>query len=217
MRQALTKILAALSILLCSSAAALKADSDSREIVSAELAKPVIRGAIVFKNYCVLCHGERGDGLARSAKLYGVVNLAIRKLDEEYLQKIVRKGGAGVGRSAFMPMWKAELSEEQINDVVSYLELVGDNVSRGEVVFKTNCILCHGITGNGKGRASHLFDPRPADLTRSDKNDDYKRMIITTGGESMGRSAAMPAWGEQLSPQEIGDAVNYLRTLLVGN
>jgi cytochrome c oxidase cbb3-type subunit 3 len=211
-RSALIFLMATLSVLADGAAA----DSDSREVVSAELEKPVIRGAIVFKNYCVLCHGERGDGLARSAKLYGVVNLAIKKLDDEHLQKIIRKGGVGVGRSAFMPMWEEELSEEQINDVVAYLKVIGDDASRGEVVFKTNCILCHGISGNGKGRAAHLFDPPPADLTRSNKNNDYKRMIITNGGESMGRSPAMPAWGEQLSPQEIGDAVNYLQTLLVG-
>lgn len=171
----------------------------------------------MFKNYCVLCHGERGDGLARSAKLYGVVNLAIRQRDDDYLQKIIRKGGTGVGRSAFMPMWQEELSEEQITDVIAYLKVIGDDTSRGEVVFKTNCILCHGINGTGNGRAAHLFDPRPADLTRSDKNNDYKRLIITNGGEAMGRSPAMPAWGDQLSPQEIGDTVSYLRTLLVGN
>ena len=114
-----------------------------------------------------------------------------------------------------MPTWDDELSDEQIADVISYLALVTDPVRRGEVVFKTNCILCHGVNGDGKGRASVLFNPPPADLTRSDKNDDYKRMIITSGGAAMGRSEVMPVWSEQLEASEIDDVVAYLRTILV--
>lgn len=213
MRHRLLALLAAGTMVLGGEATVLASDTDSRATVSAALERPVVRGAIVFKNYCVLCHGERGDGIARAARLYGTVNLAINPLDAEALQAIVRKGGAAVGRSPFMPMWEEELSDEQINDVVAYLAVLGDDVSRGEVVFKTNCILCHGTNGNGKGRAATLFNPPPADLTRSDKNDDYKRMIVTLGGEAMGRSAAMPAWGAQLSAQEIDDVIHYLQAL----
>ena len=189
--------------------------ADSRKAVKQELSKPVIRGGIVFKNYCKLCHGERADGIARAAKLYGVANLAIKPADADYYFKIIRGGGQSVGKSEFMPPWEGELSEEQIRDVVAYLKVASDAVRRGEVVFKTNCILCHGIKADGKGRASKLYDPPPANLTKSDKNDDYKRMIITLGGAAMGRSEFMPVWGEQLSEQEIEDVVAYLRTVLV--
>ena len=82
------------------------------------------------------------------------------------------------------------------------------------LIFKTNCILCHGINADGKGRASVLFNPPPANLRKSDKNDDYKRLIITLGGGAIGRSEVMPVWGSQLSTQEIDDVVKYLRTLL---
>jgi cytochrome c oxidase cbb3-type subunit 3 len=88
-------------------------------------------------------------------------------------------------------------------------------VKRGEVVYKTNCILCHGLKANGKGRAAKLYNPPPADLTHSNKNDDYKASIITYGGKAMGRSEVMPAWGGQLSKQEISDVVAYLKTVLV--
>ncbi len=191
------------------------AQADSRKAVKKELSKPVIRGGIVFKNYCKLCHGERADGIARAAKLYGVDNLTIKPADPDYYFKIIRGGGLAVGKSEFMPPWQHELSEEQIRDVVAYLQIATDSVRRGEVVFKTNCILCHGIKADGKGRAAKLYDPPPANLTRSDKNDDYKRMIITLGGAAMGRSEFMPIWGEQLSEQEIEDVVAYLRTVLV--
>lgn len=192
-----------------------EAANDSRSALKKAKSKPVVRGGIVFKAYCILCHGERGDGLARATKLYGQTNLTISARSGDYYNKIIREGGLAVGRSDFMPAWQDELSEEQINDVIAYLFAVTDPVRRGEVVFKTNCILCHGVKGDGKGRAAVLFDPPPADLTRSDKNDAYKRMIITLGGKAMGRSEVMPVWGEQITSQEIDDVVAYLRTILV--
>lgn len=188
---------------------------DSRMDDDREMAKPLVRGGIVFKSYCKLCHGDVGDGVARATKLYGKVNLEITPQTREYFGKIIRQGGAAVGRSAFMPPWQDELSEEQLNDVITYLSVITSQEKRGEAVFKANCILCHGVKGDGKGRASVLFNPPPANLTMSDKNDDYKRLIITLGGAAMGRSEVMPIWGEQLSAQEIEDVIKYLRTLLV--
>ncbi len=196
---------------LCAGALA----TDSRERVEIEIAKPAARGAIVFKHYCTLCHGEVGDGTGRASKLYSDLNLMISPQSVVDYEKLIRQGGVGVGRSSFMPPWEGELSEEQISDVTAYLALLDNAVRRGEVVFKTNCVLCHGVKGDGKGRASVLYNPPPANLTLSDKNDMYKEMIITNGGAAMGRSAVMPVWGEQLSPQEIKDVVAYLRTILV--
>ena len=98
---------------------------------------------------------------------------------------------------------------------MAYLAVITSPEKRGEAVFKANCLLCHGVKGDGKGRASVLFNPPPANLTLSDKNDDYKRMIITLGGAAMGRSEVMPVWGEQLSHQEIEDVIKYIGTLLV--
>lgn len=191
--------------------------TDSRNDVAAEIEKPAVRGGIVYKTYCSVCHGPRGDGVAaRASKLYGTINLDIdAALESDKAETIVRKGGAALGKSPFMPMWEEELSEEQIKDVVEYLIVLPNQLRRGETVFKTNCILCHGIKGDGQGRASVLYNPRPANLTKSDKNDFYKKMIITMGGAAMGRSAVMPIWGQQISEQEIDDVVVYLRTILV--
>lgn len=188
--------------------------ADSRRSVKAAQSKPVIRGGIVFKNYCVLCHGQSGDGNVLASKLYGKASLKIKEADTKYYTTIIRYGGVKVGKSEFMPPWQDELSEEQINDVVAYLQVVASPVQRGEVVFKTNCILCHGVNADGKGRVAKLYDPPPANLTISDKNDDYKRMIITYGGKAMGRSDVMPVWGEQISAEEIEDVIAYLRTIL---
>jgi len=187
---------------------------DYRVDVNLSLSKPEFRGGIVFKHYCVLCHGERGDGKARATKLYGIDNLLIGDNSDEYNEKIIREGGAAVNGSDLMPPWGYELTDEQISDVVAYIKGVSSPVKRGEAVFKTNCILCHGINADGKGRAAVLYDPPPANLTKSDKNDEYKTLIITLGGAAMGRSPVMPVWEGQLTPQEIKDVVAYLKTVL---
>jgi len=188
--------------------------ANTRGEIRAALNKPIIRGGIVFKNYCSVCHGETGIGTRRASRLYGNKILRINQENKAVFEKVIRLGGALVGKSPFMPPWEEELSDEQITDVVAYLNIVPETGVRGEVVFKTNCILCHGIKADGKGRAAKLYDPPPADLTHSDKNDDYKESIIRYGGKAMGRSEVMPIWGEQLSNQEIKDVVFYLGTVL---
>jgi cytochrome c oxidase cbb3-type subunit 3 len=202
--KAMDTIIALLLAVLASSAGA----QDTKESVNRETSKPAVRGGLVFKTYCQGCHGERGDGL-------GHANMAIERRSSDYYEKIIRRGGGAQGRSSGMPSWQEELSKEQITDVVAYVAIVGDSVRRGEAVYKTNCILCHGIQGDGRGRAATLFHPPPADLTRSDKSDEYKTAIIRRGGLLMGRSSGMPPWQERLSDIEIRDVVGYLRTLLV--
>jgi cytochrome c oxidase cbb3-type subunit 3 len=214
MRNRARRLLTYLPFLLSSVVTATLAQ-DTHELVDREMTRPVIRGGIVFKNYCVVCHGERGDGAARAAKLYGRLNLAITPRTSDFYNRIIRQGGPAVGASMFMPPWQDELSQEQISDVIAFLSIVSRPVDRGEVVFKTNCVLCHGIHGDGKGRAANLFKPPPADLTHSIKTDEYKRRIIRLGGEALQRSQGMPPWGERLSDSEINDVVEYLRTIVV--
>jgi cytochrome c oxidase cbb3-type subunit 3 len=200
-----------LTLLFCSGMASA---GDSTQEVNNTRNKPAIRGGIVYHAYCILCHGEIADGKARASKLHVVPELTLSN-GRDYIEKIIRYGGKAVGKNEAMPSWQEELSEEQINDVIAYVSIVKNPASRGEVVFKNNCVLCHGIKGDGKGRASVLYNPPPANLTKSDKNDEYKKMIITLGGQAMGRSEVMPIWGEQLSEQQIDDVVAYLRTILV--
>lgn len=86
-------------------------------------------------------------------------------------------------------------------------------VIRGSIAFRTYCVLCHGAEGKGDGRAAKMYTPRPANLTVSPFNDTYKEMIIRGGGASMGRSAYMPPWGDELTDEQIRDVVAFLREL----
>jgi mono/diheme cytochrome c family protein len=85
------------------------------------------RGKLQFDNYCVSCHGVRGDGDGpaglgldpRPARL-GDRDYMSAKTDD-YLFDIIKNGGASVGRSNLMAPWGGVLSDAQIRDVIAYV------------------------------------------------------------------------------------------------
>ena len=84
--------------------------------------------------------------------------------------------------------------------------------SRGERLYYTFCAGCHGVDGRGSWRAA-LFLIRPGDLTRAASQPDRYLFDITKhGGASIGRPG-MPAFGAQLSDDDIRALVAYVRTL----
>ena len=87
------------------------------------------------------------------------------------------------------------------------------SIYRGAIAYNHYCVLCHGLKADGTGRAAKLYNPKPANLVMSDKNDQYKELIIRRGGKALGRSEFMPAWGEELTDEQVTDLVAYLRTI----
>jgi mono/diheme cytochrome c family protein len=87
------------------------------------------------------------------------------------------------------------------------------SADNGGALYQRYCATCHGVKADGTGAAARLFKPPPADLTRSARPDEYKKLIIRVGGEPMGRSPGMPPWGQELSEEQIQDVVQYLRTV----
>lgn len=189
------------------------ASQDTEDLVEQVTSRPEVRGGVAFKNYCALCHGEKADGNGRGAKLHPELNLLIKKQTPAYYRQVIHGGGVAVGSSEFMPAWRFELSDDQVNDIVDYLQIINDGVRRGEVVYRTNCILCHGVNADGQGRAARIYDPPPANLTLSEKDDAYKSDIIRLGSAQMGRSKTMPPWNDHLSETEMQDLLAYLRSI----
>lgn len=87
---------------------------------------------------------------------------------------------------------------------------------RGGLVYANYCVTCHGMNADGNGRAARLYDPRPANLRATDKNDAYLALIVRVGGEKLGRSPKMPPWGEELTDEQINDVVAFVRSTNVG-
>ncbi len=84
------------------------------------------RGVVAFQHYCSLCHGATAEGNGRAAKLYTPRPANLLKTDRNaaYIDLILRRGGAAMGRSQFMPPWGDELTEEQIRDLVNYIRSI---------------------------------------------------------------------------------------------
>jgi caa(3)-type oxidase subunit IV len=83
--------------------------------------------------------------------------------------------------------------------------------------FSTMCVTCHGSGGRGDGPGAATLDPKPANFTDPafwrGKADAELVKAIREGGASVGRSAAMPAWGSLYSEAQAQALVAYLKTL----
>jgi mono/diheme cytochrome c family protein len=81
----------------------------------------IVRGQRVFAARCVVCHGTNADGQGQLAKLLDPkpANLRASTLDVAARNAIIRGGGASVGRSAAMPRWEVELSEDDLRSVIA--------------------------------------------------------------------------------------------------
>jgi mono/diheme cytochrome c family protein len=84
---------------------------------------------------------------------------------------------------------------------------------RGGLVYANYCVTCHGINADGNGRAARLYNPKPANLRSSDKNDAYFSLIIRKGGAALARSEYMPSWEAELTTEQISDLVSYVRSI----
>ncbi len=83
----------------------------------------IIRGHLVFQNYCILCHGTEGKGDGRAAKLHTPrpFNLTTSTAPRYYIEQILRKGGEQMGRGKGMPPWGDQLTDEQVSDTLNFL------------------------------------------------------------------------------------------------
>jgi mono/diheme cytochrome c family protein len=79
------------------------------------------------------------------------------------------------------------------------------------------CSSCHGARGNGDGPNARYLPVRPAihssAAQMSARSDDALFDAIAGGGEVMGKSARMPAFGASFSTADIRGLVAYIRAL----
>ena len=91
------------------------------------------------------------------------------------------------------------------------------DAAAGLEVQKKSCLRCHGAEGKGDGPAAKLMKTKPTDWTNrepmSKLSDDYLVTIITKGGDSVGKSKLMPAFGDKLSETEVHDVIAFIRSL----
>jgi len=83
--------------------------------------------------------------------------------------------------------------------------------------YRTYCVQCHGMDGNGKGVNIRDMSVQPRDHTdakaMSGRSDEQLFKVIKEGGPSIDKSVLMPPWGDTFSDEEIRDMVTHLRGL----
>jgi mono/diheme cytochrome c family protein len=83
-------------------------------------------GKEIYKQLCLSCHGATGKGDGPVGQYLTPKPTDFTKHmgqhDDDYYFKIIKEGGASVGKSAGMPAWGSQLKDSQIWDVISYLK-----------------------------------------------------------------------------------------------
>jgi mono/diheme cytochrome c family protein len=191
-----------------------------------------------FTNLCARCHGEKGDGLGKvawyidpSPRDFTKPGFMASKPRARFISSIEE----GVGGTS-MPPWKRILKEEQIGGVLDYVmqnfakeqfrELKtrnipeknpiassADSISHGEQIFDLRCIGCHGRKADGKGPNSLDILPHPRNFRNHWFVESVPDRRLFESIEYGVQGTAMPSWIDMLNTNEVGDVVNYIRSL----
>jgi mono/diheme cytochrome c family protein len=184
------------------------------------------RGEQVYHQLCASCHGRygRGDG-----PLSGALRVPLPDFTDPAVlgsrsddQVLAALQGSGSGRHAPMAIGMV-LEEPTLRDAIAYLRTLyvpGRHVSRaaGRDIYQASCWVCHGREGNGQGpAAANLKEKRPRDFTSAEfviegREAEVERVVALGPAAAIHGSPFMPEWASRLSPQQIRDVVEYLKT-----
>src|SRR6185436_15343887 len=86
----------------------------------------------------------------------------------------------------------------------------------GEQLYRTACAACHGNDGRGQPIAVRGFELEPPDftdchLTTPEADLDWSS-VIHQGGPARAFDRMMPAFGDELSDEEISKVIGHIRT-----
>ena len=78
----------------------------------------------------------------------------------------------------------------------------------GASLYKSNCAKCHGAAGDGDTPAGRVFHvPSFSSAAVLNESDEHLLAIAKRG------KGSMPAWNDVLSPKELKNVIEFIRTL----
>jgi len=150
------------------------------------------------------CFGD-DDGYSKRTKLQYVPDMAdgpLAKTQRSYLDP----PDGSVAMNAILYPATAEESAQQLQNPFPNTP---DVLAKGERIWNTFCVTCHGPTGKGDNSLAESY-PRPPDITNPvyiERTDGYFFHVITFG------NVIMPGYGHAIDADERWAAVHYLRYL----
>src|SRR3954466_5756380 len=87
------------------------------------------------------------------------------------------------------------------------------SIAAGKQVFEKNCANCHGKSGAGDGTMGAELNPKPSNFTDAEwkhgSSDGELFLVIKDGA----KGTAMKSYNSKLTPHQMWDVINYIRTL----
>ncbi|MCW8918120.1 MAG: c-type cytochrome [Gammaproteobacteria bacterium] len=173
--------------------------------------------ALLYHNYCSVCHGDKGDGNSRGKEGMNppprdfTHPAARRELVRERIIASISQGRP----NTTMIGWSAQLNEEEIAALADYLlnrfiqPQAGIAKHPGKSLYEKNCAVCHGDKGDG-GRWTSGMSVPPRDFT-SERGRALGREAMIDAVSRGRPGTAMAAFAGQLQEQQIAEVVDYIR------
>ena len=199
-------------------------------------------GKAIYEETCVSCHGKDGKTNPNMQLVVKPRKLSNTILTQEQSIKIISEGAHFWGaRADIMPAWKYVYTSQQIEAVALYISeafnpdrdekvknLMEESTSivniddkkifkYGAKIFKRNCSLCHGMSGNGeseyveKSKASNVFI-YPYNLTRTLLSEEQIFLYVKFGGKHWGtHKNDMPSWKKKYNDIKLKSVAKYVK------
>ncbi len=190
------------------------AQAGERPVKTAE-----IKPAVIYHNYCSVCHGDRGNGQSRAR---GSLNPPPRdftsagELSRSTMINFVTYGKPGTA----MVAWQTQLTEAEIEAVVDYVResfmvvALDPRLQRGKAIYAQGCALCHGE--RGQGSTHPVGGPvMPRDLSSPQSRVELSRERMLQSVTHGRPGTAMEPFAERLSVADIEAVVDYVRAALM--
>ena len=185
-------------------AAVLPGSADAAGTVSQD----VTAGRKLFLANCATCHGMNAEGRKNAPSLVGVGAAAVNFQVGTGRMPLEQSGPQA-------PKAPVRLSEQDITQLSAYIASLGagpaipdaaavdpasGDASRGAMIFRTNCAMCHGAAGKGGALTKGKSAPN---LTGTSNTHIYEAMV--TGPQSM------PVFNDKtIDPQAKKDVIAYV-------
>ncbi len=208
---------------------------------ASEDSKAFLEGEKIYKETCVSCHGVNGETNPEMKLVVKPRKLNQTILTYEQSFEVIKEGAHHWGaHSDIMPAFKYVYSDDKMKSVATYIthkfnpnreERVkklleeSDKISKdqeakmmktGAKIFKRNCSLCHGVTGNGKSvyveqsKENNTFI-YPYNLQKTLLSEDDIFLYAKFGGHYWGTEKTdMPSWKKKYNDFKIKSVAKYV-------